>query len=200
MAPRCLYQTPGAPHRQTRKRQVMNFESDSKEKAKANNFNAQLMSTMMIATVMAAFCGIILAQERKIEIVGWFPDRDNITISYERIADHLFAVNFSAFCQRYNIDARPIKTMIGLPNPDPANPKQSWYDELVRIPDFLAGPLAGWHYERNLVTGRQKYPDILQGAVADNPYMITLILKDMESGIGVSRLLCSKNPLAPAKG
>jgi hypothetical protein len=169
-----------------------------KERAKANNFNAQLMSTMIIATVLAAFCAIILAQERKIEIVGWFPDRDNITTSYERIADHLFAVDFSAFCQRHNIDEHPIKTVIGLPEPDPAKPKQTWYDELVRIPDFLAGPLAGWDYRKNLVTGRQKYVEILQDAVADNPYLITLLLTDREKGIGVSRLVCSKDPIPNA--
>jgi hypothetical protein len=169
-----------------------------KERTKANNFNAQLMSTIVIATVLAAFCAIVLAQERKIEIVGWFPDRDNITTSYERIAEYMFAVDFSAFCQRYNIDERPIKTMIGRPEPDAAKAKQTWYDELVRIPDFLAGPLAGWHYKKNLVTGRHKYADILQGAVADNPYLITLLLTDGEKGIGVSRLLCSKNPFPNA--
>jgi hypothetical protein len=133
--------------------------------------------------------------ERNIEVVGWFPDRDNITTSYERIADHLFAVNFSAFCQRHKIDEYPIKTLIGLPEPDPGKPKQTWYDELVRIPDFLAGPLAGWDYRKNLVTGRQKYLEILQDAVADNPYLITLLLTDRENGIGVSRLLCSKDPI-----
>jgi hypothetical protein len=169
-----------------------------KERTKANNFNAQLMSTIVIATVLAAFCAIVLAQERKIEIVGWFPDRDNITTSYERIAEYMFAVDFSAFCQRYNIDERPIKTMIGRPEPDAAKAKQTWYDELVRIPDFLAGPLAGWHYKKNLVTGRHKYADILQGAVADNSYLITLLLTDGEKGIGVSRLLCSKNPFPNA--
>jgi hypothetical protein len=166
-----------------------------RESAKAKNFNAQLMSTMMIATVLAAFCAVILAQERKIEIVGWFPDRDNITSAYERIAHHMFAVNFSAFCQRHGIDERPIKTMIGLPEPDPAKPSQSWYDEMVRIPDFLAGPLAGWNFRENLVTGRQKYVDILRGAVADNPNVITLLLVDTENGIGVSRLLCSQRPI-----
>jgi hypothetical protein len=66
-----------------------------REKAKAKNFNTKLMSTMMIATVLAAFCGVMLAKERKIEIVGWFPDRDNITTSYDRIADLMFGVNFS---------------------------------------------------------------------------------------------------------
>lgn len=167
-----------------------------KEKAKANSFSAQLMSTMLIATVLAAFCAMILAQERKIEIVGWFPDRDNITTSYERIAEHIFGVDFSAFCQRHNIDARPIKIMIGRPEPEDAKARQTWYDELVRIPDFLAGPLAGWRHEENLVTGRQKYVDILRDAVADNPYVITLLLADTDKGIGISRLLCSKNPFS----
>jgi len=169
-----------------------------KERAKANNFNKQLISTMMIATVLAAFGAIILAQERKIETVGWFPDRDSITTSYERIADHMFAINFSAFCQRRNIDERSIKIAIGLPEPDAVNPKQTWYDELVRIPDFLAGPLAGWHYKKNLVTGRQKYVDLLQGAVADNPYLVVLLLVDTAEGVGVSRFLCSKTPFSSA--
>jgi hypothetical protein len=124
------------------------------EKAKANNFSAQLMSTTMIATVLAAFCAILLAQERGIEIVGWFPDRDNITTSHERIAEFMYGINFSAFCQRHGIDERPIKLLIGRPEPDAANPRQGWYDELVRISDFVAGPLAGWHYRRNF-DGRQ---------------------------------------------
>jgi len=166
-----------------------------RERAKANNFNTQLMSGMMIATVVAAFCPIVLAQERKIEIVGWFPDRDNMTTAYERIADHMFAANFSAFCQKHNIDQRPIRTVIGLPEPDSIKSKQTWYDELVRIPDFLAGPLAAWNYKEHLVPGRQKYVDILKGTVADNPYLITLLLTDTEKGIGISRLLCSRNPI-----
>jgi hypothetical protein len=140
-----------------RQQKVIKAFERLKERAKANNFNTP---TIMIATVLAAFCAMILAQERKIEIAGWFPDRDNITTSYERIADHMFAVDFSAFCQRHAIDERSIKTVIGLPEPDPGEPRQIWYDELVRIPDFLAGPLAAWDYKKNLVTGRQKYLDI----------------------------------------
>ena len=166
-----------------------------KESAKANNFSTQLISTMMVATVLAAFCGVILAQERQIEIVGWFPDRDNITTAYDQIAHHMFAVDFSSFCQRHKVDARAIKTIIGIPEPDPGNPNQTWYDELVRIPDFLAGPLAAWNFRQNLVTGRQKYVDILRGAVADNPYVVTLLLVDGENGIGISRLVCSQRPL-----
>src|SRR6202051_2168893 len=142
----------------------------------------------------------ILAQERKIERVGWFPDRDNIMTSYDRIAEHMFAINFSAFCQRHKVDEHPIETLIGRAEPDAANPKQSWYDELVRMPDFLAAVLANWHYDKNdkttKVTGRQKYVDMLQGAVADNPYVIPLLLVETESGICVGKLRCSKDPIA----
>jgi hypothetical protein len=181
-------------HDADKQKPLINQFERLKEKAKANNFKPQLMSTIMIATVLAAFCAIILAHERTIEFVGWFPDRDKITTSYERIADHMFSVNFSAFCQRHNIDQRQIKTGIGLPEPDPANPKQSWYDELVRIPDFLAGPLARCDYKKNLVPGRGKYVDLLQGAVADNPYLVVLLLSQWDGEIGVGRLLCSKTP------
>lgn len=175
--------------------QVRKAFEQLREQANANNFSAQLMSTMMIATVLAAFCAIILAQERKIEIVGWFPDRDNITTAYDRVAHHMFGVNFSAFCQRRGIaDWRSIKTVVGLPEPDPAKPNQSWYDELVRVPDFLAGPLAAWNFKDNLVTGRQKYVDILKHAVADNPYVIALLLVETKEGIGVSRVAVSRKP------
>jgi hypothetical protein len=167
-----------------------------RQRANANSFSPRFMSRMMIATVLAAFCAVILAQERNIEIVGWFPDRDNITTAYDRIADAMFAVNFSAFCQRFSvIEWRSIKTVVGLPEGDPDKPKQMWYDELVRIPDFVAGPLASWNYTDKLVPGRQKYVDILMGAVADNPYLVTLLFQDREEGVGVSRLLCSKAPL-----
>jgi hypothetical protein len=187
-------------HNADSQRDVIREFEQLKEKAKANNFKPQLMSTMVIATVLAAFCQIILAQERKIERVGWFPDRDNIMTSYNRIAEAMFAINFSAFCQRHKVDERPIVTLIGRAEPNAANPKQSWYDELVRIPDFLAAALANWHYNKNdkttKVTGRQKYVDMLQGAVADNPYVIPLLLVETESGICVGKLRCSKDPIA----
>jgi len=182
-------------------REVIRAFEQLKEKAKANNFKPQLMSTMVIATVLAAFCKIILAQERKIERVGWFPDRDKITTSYNRIAEHMLATNFSAFCQIHKVDERPIVTLIGRAEPDAANPKQSWYDELVRTPDFLAAALANWHYNKNdkttKVTARQKYVDMLQGAVADNPFVIPLLLVETESGICVGKLRCSKELCVP---
>jgi hypothetical protein len=137
---------------------------------------------------MAAFCAILLTQERKIDAVGWYPDRDNITIAYDRIAEWMFSVNFSAFRQRHRIDERGTKTLIGRPEPDAVNPRQSWYDELIRIPDFIAGPLAAWDYRNNLVPVRRKYAEILQGIVADNPYVMNLLLVDTAEGIGIGQL------------
>jgi hypothetical protein len=62
--------------------------------------------------------------------------------------------------------------------------------------DFLAGPLARWDYKKKLVPGRGKYVDLLQGAVADNPYLVVLLSSQWDGGIGVGRLLTSKTPFS----
>jgi hypothetical protein len=36
--------------------------------------------------------------------------------------------------------------------------------------------------------------------LADNPYLITLLLTDAEKGIGVNRLVCSKDPFPRRHG
>jgi hypothetical protein len=60
--------------------------------------------------------------------------------------------------------------------------------------------LANRHYNKNekttKVTGGQKYADMLQGALADNPYVIPLLLVETGSGICVGKLRCSKDPIA----
>jgi hypothetical protein len=155
------------------------------------------MSTMMISTVLAAFCTLIVAKERNIEVVGWFPDRDSITEAYDRIANSMFAVNFSAFCQQRQIDHRNIRTVVGLPQVDSEAPNKMWYDELIRIPDFFAGGLAAWDYKKNLVPGRMKYVDLVRGVVSDNPFLVVLLLMPATDGkLGVSRLLTSTRPFS----
>jgi hypothetical protein len=135
---------------------------DLRRRANSNSFKAALMSTMMISTALAAFCTLVLAQERNIDVVGRFPDRDSITEAYDRIANLMFGVNVSAFCQQRQIDATKIRTVVGLPETDPGTPNKMWYDELIRIPDFFAGTLAAWDFKNNLVPGRVKYVDFLR--------------------------------------
>jgi hypothetical protein len=168
---------------------------DLRRRANSNSFNAALMSTMMISTALAAFCTLVLARERNIDVVGWFPDLDSITEAYDRIANLMFGVNVSAFCQQHQIDATKIRTVVGLPEADPENPNKMWYDELIRIPDFFAGSLAAWDFKNNLVPGRMKYVDFLKEGVADNPFLVVLLLMPtIDGSLGVSRLLTSKTP------
>ena len=68
-----------------------------RQRANANNFNAKLMSTMVVATSVAALVALMVAAEGQADLVSWFPDRDNLTHAYDRIASYMFAVNFSAF-------------------------------------------------------------------------------------------------------
>jgi hypothetical protein len=168
---------------------------DLRHRANSNSCKAALMSTMMISTALAAFCALVLAQERDVDVVGWFPDRDSITEAYDRIANLMFGVNVSAFCQQHKIDAAKIRTVVGLPVAAPGAPNKMWYDELIRIPDFFAGALAAWDFKNNLVTARWKYVDFLQEGVADNPFLVVLLLMPTVDGpLRVSRLLTSKTP------
>jgi hypothetical protein len=48
----------------------------------------------------------------------------------------------------------------------------------------------------SLVPDRQKYVDLLQGAVADNPYLVVLLLSQRDERIGVVRLFTSKPPFS----
>ena len=176
---------------------VIKAFEELRRKANSNSFKAALMSTMMISTVLAAFCAVILAKERNIEVVGWFTDRDSITEAYDRIANSMFAVNFSAFCQQHQLNERSIRTVVGLPQADPEHPNKMWYDELIRIPDFFAGVLAAWDYKNNLVPSRAKYVDFIRGVISDNPFLVVLLLMPTTNEqLGVSRLVSSTTPPA----
>jgi hypothetical protein len=96
-----------------------------KQSATANNFNFQLISSAALATVLAAACAMTIAKYCSVEIIGWFPDRDNITTAYHRISDKMFSVNFSAFCNEHHVDHSTIKTTIGIAQPNSEDNKNS---------------------------------------------------------------------------
>ena len=169
-----------------------------RQRANANGFNAGLMSTMTIATSVAAFVALILAAESRAELVGWFPDRDKITHAYDRIASYMFSVNFSAFCQQQGVDEGHAKIIIGDAAASDIGGEDAWYDELIRVPDAVAGALAVWDYERNLVPSKLKFSEVLRGAIADNPYLVILSLMVTNEGRGVGVVRTSRSPFPDA--
>jgi hypothetical protein len=141
--------------------------------ATANNFKAILVRDIFLVTAAAAVIAYLLTKWTAPELVGWFSDRDNIIAAYDRIGADLFIMNYSSICQHRGVKFQDVQLRNGNPLPDPRLPKQSWYDPLVRVPDYLAGTLAAYNYRDNTALGKQKVFEMIRGVL---PNALNLII------------------------
>jgi hypothetical protein len=133
-----------------------------RQSAEAKAFNAHLLADMFTVTNIVTVIAYLLTKWASPRIVGWYSDRDKITTAYGKIANDLFVINYSAICQQRGVEFRGVELCVGDPRPDPQFPKRSWYDALIRIPDYLAGILATFIYQEGTsVGGGQKVLDMI---------------------------------------
>jgi hypothetical protein len=142
--------------------------------AAANNFKSRLMRDMFLVTSIASVIAYLLTKWTNPRTVGWFSDRDNMISAYDGIAHGLFAINHGSICQHRDVEFRNVQLRYGNPLPDPKYPTQSWYDAIIRIPDYLAGTLAAYNYRENVTSG-QKASEMVRGVFvnAANSLVIT---------------------------
>jgi hypothetical protein len=139
-----------------------------RQSAEAKRFNAHLLADIFLVTNVVTVIAYLLTRWTSPRIIGWFSDRDDMITAYDKIANDLFAINHSAICQQRGVEFRGVQFRVGDPRPDPRFPKQSWYDALVRIPDYLAGTLATFIYrEGTFVGGQQKASDMITKVLRD---------------------------------
>ena len=84
----------------------------------------------------------------KLEVIGWFSDRDTIIYYKEKKLGGCFIFQYiqdlyHVFCESKNL--RQSSIAFGLPDEQ----SEMWFDELVRLPDFIAGTLADYNKEEN---------------------------------------------------
>ena len=116
------------------------------------------------------FVTLLLARERSVEIVGWLPDRDKMTTWCEGVIFDLGVENLTGVAAHFGINLPMRALQIALPTPD-AGKDAMWFDELIRLPDYVAGILAAWNFETNEIPGdKDKYRVMAQefSASAEN--------------------------------
>jgi hypothetical protein len=145
--------------------------------ATANNFKAGLMRDIFLVTAAAAVIAYLLTKWTHPRLIGWFSDRDDLIAAYDRIAADLFIINYGSICQHRWVDFQDVQLRNGNPRPDPRFPKQSWYDAIVRIPDYLAGTLAAYNFRDNTTLGQQKVFDMIREVL---PNALNLIIVAFE--------------------
>jgi hypothetical protein len=128
--------------------------------AKAKSFNFQLFSNTILASLFAAIVAMFITKFGKAKYIHWFSDRDSMVTSYRKVAYDLLGTHFYQACYECGINYESIELGIGDMTVSP------WYDEFVRIPDFLAGALSAFDPE-TLGVASQKHSDVLTNVISD---------------------------------
>jgi hypothetical protein len=70
-----------------------------------------------------------------------------------------------------------------------------WFDEFIRLPDYIAGILAAWDFSTNQLpmSGQNKYLRLAEDVVADSENMIVIKIR-YDSVMNASRIKTSKTP------
>ena len=168
-----------------------------RQEMQANAFNVRLVENMVLAALFAAVVGCKLVRHAGTGFVAWMPDRDAITMGWQQVAYTMFCRDLNGMCQRHGISLANTQLGLGHHGPRPDGKRGMWYDELIRIPDFLAGAIA----EAPMVSGplsvrRTKVQSVFSGAIIDNPKVIGVALDASlpERRLVAERVLFSSDP------
>jgi hypothetical protein len=132
--------------------------------------NFKLMDNIIFCSFFAAYFANLLMQSlEKVEKIGWFPDRDNITTAFGEIIYDLVHRLFREFWK---------KPAEGILNFGKGEKKGAmWFDGLNRFPDYLAGTISDLNLTKLQCSG-EKQALILKSVFAVNNFHTILSYKD----------------------
>lgn len=113
--------------------------------------NLKAVRDIEIVSKLAAYLMADITSRANIELIGWLSDRDAL-LSFKAAKLGNFMLDLTSFyyhvfCQLSN-ESEKAKLVMGLPG----NDNKVWYDNLIRVPDLLAGTLADYDYKNNSST------------------------------------------------
>ena len=148
---------------------------------------------MMLTAAFAGIIGMLLAGEGRVRSVTFMPDRDAMTDAYGGIMLSTFATNAWAFSLRKRYPPfQPIIATAGIVAPG----QSPWFDPIVRVPDFLAGALAGVKFQGGTEFARPERDEpLLRTVLADNRNIVIVGYPELtRQSIRSHRLLFSRTP------
>ncbi len=167
-----------------------------RRKADSPGFNVRRLDDVTLAAAFAGFIALLLQLEGRSELIGWFPDRDDITSVWQALAYEIFGQNTSAFALRERVPEARIAC--GVPGPREDGTRGMWFDELLRVPDFVAGTTAAWRLSTNaVVAGGERFAEIIRNSFADNERLVVIKVDVSAESVSASRVLVSRRPFSP---
>jgi hypothetical protein len=155
------------------------FRNDIKKKS----YNYKLARKILLTSLISGLITYYLNLFSFPKAISWISDRDAMIDKYDGfIFDNSF-INFLLYCSqniiKLNDDIVNIEVPI-LTHVIPEKDGENYLDELIRIPDYLAGTLADFFIENNSFTN-QKYNHILFNSLADsNNHSVIQIIDEIK--------------------
>ena len=157
------------------------------EASKAKSFNFRLMADLVAISSLLAFVAALLVRNGAIAV--WlFPDRDKITEWCDGVYSDLVQNYISGVLSV--VDEKVYDCEIKRAIPSPADGKNSWIDSFVRMPAYMAGVVAGWNIENNLITS-EKREIIFINNIVDSKNVILLRLC-FDKGLSIEKIAVSR--------
>lgn len=113
---------------------------------------------MVLVTFLGAYVSSIIVNKTKAEIFGWFSDRDSINEVCNNLSIDLFHNYLHGLT--YGIDFQFASSLA-------TSQHAPFYDELLKIPDYIAGTLADYNMENNSIS-KDKFDTMLTEYMGDN--------------------------------
>ena len=170
-----------APYHQQIARKIRTLRADIKRDKKI-----RITKNMLLITSIGSVLCTQLANRTTAEMMGWFSDRDEINDVADKLSLDLFNIQFSETL--INTDCKFVVA--------PASSRDDeFYEEFVRVPDYITGALADYKVDTDEIT-HDKFAPVIRDLIADNTRNVFVfrLVFDQLVGLSCSRILFSKKP------
>ncbi len=123
-----------------------------------NDKKIRILKNLFLTTSIGSVICTQFANRTNAEIVGWFPDRDEIHDVADNFAGNLFSIQFAEHLE--NPDCKFVIAPSG-------SKDEEWYGELIKIPDYITGALADYNFKTNEIS-HDKFEPIIKKLIVDN--------------------------------
>jgi hypothetical protein len=114
--------------------------------------------SMLLVTFFGAYVSSRVIKENEIDLFGWFSDRDALN----EVSD-----NFSIDLFHYYLHGLTNGKKFGFAASPAGSKDNAFYEELARIPDYIAGAIADYNMQGNLIS-HDKFNTMLTDYMAEN--------------------------------
>lgn len=150
---------------------------------KANKKVKQIIEMTLVA-FLGGYVSSIIVNKTKTEIFGWFSDRDSIHEVCNHLSNDLFQNYLHGLSNGHDFQfVVASATSLDLP----------FYDELLKIPDYIAGTLADYNFKTNQIS-KDKFDTVLTNYMAENTINnFVFEIKDVDGNLNCSRIKLLRN-------